>query len=56
MNSLRPEKSEVERLWADNKKAKELLGWEPQYGEKMVSARFEGNNRMVYKSEKFISI
>jgi len=29
---LRPEKSEVERLWADNKKAKELLGWEPAYG------------------------
>ncbi len=29
---LRPEKSEVERLWADNTKAKELLGWEPQYG------------------------
>lgn len=29
---LRPEKSEVERLWADNKKAKELLGWQPAYG------------------------
>lgn len=29
---LRPEKSEVERLWADNKKAKDLLGWEPSYG------------------------
>jgi NAD dependent epimerase/dehydratase len=29
---LRPEKSEVERLWADNQKAKELLGWEPSYG------------------------
>ncbi|WP_289140218.1 NAD-dependent 4,6-dehydratase LegB [uncultured Brevibacillus sp.] len=29
---LRPEKSEVERLWADNQKAKELLGWEPAYG------------------------
>ncbi|WP_188066261.1 NAD-dependent 4,6-dehydratase LegB [Brevibacillus brevis] len=28
---LRPEKSEVERLWADNSKAKELLGWEPDY-------------------------
>lgn len=28
---LRPSKSEVERLWADNKKAKELLGWEPSY-------------------------
>ncbi|PAQ13677.1 NAD-dependent dehydratase [Bacillaceae bacterium SAOS 7] len=31
---LRPEKSEVERLWAENKKAKELLGWEPSHGDK----------------------
>lgn len=31
---FRPEKSEVERLWADNRKAKELLGWEPQYAGK----------------------
>lgn len=29
---LRPEKSEVNRLWADNSKAKKLLSWEPQYG------------------------
>ena len=29
---LRPEKSEVERLWADNAKARELTGWEPEYG------------------------
>jgi len=28
----RPEKSEVERLWADNTKAKKLLNWEPLYG------------------------
>jgi dTDP-glucose 4,6-dehydratase len=28
---LRPEKSEVERLWADNTKAKKLTGWEPKY-------------------------
>lgn len=33
---MRPKKSEVERLWADNSKAKELLGWEPRY------AGFEG--------------
>ncbi|QXE00957.1 NAD-dependent 4,6-dehydratase LegB [Terribacillus sp. DMT04] len=31
---LRPEKSEVERLWAENRKAKELLGWEPQFSGK----------------------
>ena len=29
---LRPEKSEVERLWADNSKAEKLLGWKPKYG------------------------
>jgi dTDP-glucose 4,6-dehydratase len=29
---LRPAKSEVERLWADNGKAKKMLGWEPAYG------------------------
>ncbi len=29
---LRPEKSEVERLWADNAKAKALFGWQPSYG------------------------
>ena len=28
---LRPEKSEVERLWADNSKAKSLLNWNPVY-------------------------
>jgi len=31
---LRPDKSEVERLWADNEKAKDLLGWQPSYGDK----------------------
>jgi dTDP-glucose 4,6-dehydratase len=29
---IRPEKSEVERLCADNSKAKNLTGWEPEYG------------------------
>ncbi len=29
---LRPEKSEVERLWASNDKARDLLGWQPRYG------------------------
>lgn len=28
---LRPEKSEVDRLWSDNSKAKRLLGWKPEY-------------------------
>jgi dTDP-glucose 4,6-dehydratase len=29
---MRPEKSEVERLFASNVKAKQLLGWAPAYG------------------------
>lgn len=29
---LRPEKSEVERLWADNQKALSIAGWQPVYG------------------------
>ncbi len=29
---MRPAGSEVERLWADNTKARELAGWTPQYG------------------------
>ena len=28
---IRPEKSEVERLLADNRKAKDLLGWQPSF-------------------------
>ena len=28
---LRPKTSEVERLWADNTKAKQLVGWQPSY-------------------------
>ena len=31
---LRPEKSEVTRLLADNSKAKRLLGWSPEYGDR----------------------
>jgi dTDP-glucose 4,6-dehydratase len=29
---MRPERSEVERLWADNRKARELFGWQPEHG------------------------
>ncbi|SDD80292.1 NAD-dependent 4,6-dehydratase LegB [Sporomusa acidovorans] len=31
---VRPDKSEVERLWADNAKAFNLTGWKPQYAGK----------------------
>ena len=29
---LRPQSSEVERLWAENSKARRLLDWEPEFG------------------------
>ena len=29
---LRPSDSEVDRLWADNTKAKEILDWQPEFG------------------------
>ncbi|MBJ6723154.1 NAD-dependent 4,6-dehydratase LegB [Geomesophilobacter sediminis] len=31
---LRPDKSEVERLWAENSKAKALIGWSPEFAGK----------------------
>jgi NAD dependent epimerase/dehydratase len=33
-NRIRPDKSEVERLWADNAKANKLLGWAPLFAGK----------------------
>ena len=56
---LRPEKSEVERLWADNSKAKRLLEWTPLYAGKegfkrglteTISWFTEPNNLKGYKS------
>jgi dTDP-glucose 4,6-dehydratase len=29
---VRPERSEVERLWASNEKAKRLYPWKPRFG------------------------
>lgn len=57
---LRPEKSEVERLWAENEKADSLLGWKPQYGgaqgfrrglDETVTWFREPANLSCYKSE-----
>ncbi len=31
---MRPDKSEVERLWANNSKARNLTGWEPRFGDR----------------------
>ena len=57
---LRPETSEVERLWADNSKAAKLLGWSPGYGGRdglkrglMATAEWftQSNNLRSYKSD-----
>jgi NAD dependent epimerase/dehydratase len=39
VSRLRPNKSEVERLWADNRKASEFLGWSPVYSGREGFAR-----------------
>ena len=43
-NRLRPEKSEVERLFASYSKAEELMGWKPEFG------GLEGFERGLYKT------
>ena len=57
---LRPEKSEVERLWAANDKARELLGWQPKHGSlegfrrglsKTVAWFVEPSHMALYKSD-----
>jgi len=59
---LRPEKSEVERLWASNAKARELLEWEPQYagvegfrrGLSATISWFSGRSHLAsYKSDLY---
>jgi dTDP-glucose 4,6-dehydratase len=46
---MRPEKSEVERLWADNTKAKKLFGWRPAY------AGYEGFKRGLQETVQWFS-
>jgi NAD dependent epimerase/dehydratase len=46
---LRPERSEVERLCAANDKARELLGWQPQY------AGLDGLRRGLLKTVQWLS-
>ena len=57
---LRPERSEVERLWAANAKALELLGWQPTYGglsglhrglAETIAWFREGDNLAHYKAD-----
>ena len=46
---FRPDKSEVERLWADNTKAAELLNWHPDY------SNLEGLSRGLEKTIEWFS-
>ena len=46
---LRPENSEVERLWADNAKARQLFGWQPSY------AGCEGFKRGLVETAEWFS-
>ncbi len=59
---LRPEKSEVERLWACNAKARKLFDWQPQYAgieglrrglEETITWFQEPANLAFYKSETY---
>lgn len=59
---LRPEKSEVERLWADNEKAHRLVGWSPEYGgldgfrrgiQKTVDWFANPDNQAAYKHQRY---
>lgn len=59
---LRPDRSEVDRLWADNSKAKSLAGWQPQYAGKEGLRRglegtirwfSESTNLKQYKSDRY---
>lgn len=46
---LRPANSEVERLWADNEKARRVIGWSPGYG------GAEGFRRGIEKTVQWFS-
>lgn len=59
---LRPAISEVERLWADNAKAKDLCGWEPKYAglkgfsmgmRKTIDWFLEPDNLARYKADNY---
>lgn len=59
---IRPDKSEVERLWADNRKALELTAWQPAYGggdgfrrglEETVAWFTQPENLRLYKADRY---
>jgi NAD dependent epimerase/dehydratase len=59
---FRPQKSEVERLWASNEKAKRLLNWQPSFNgiegfrrglQKTIEWFADSNNMNKYKAERY---
>lgn len=53
---IRPGKSEVERLWCDNTKAKRLLAWEPKISFEeglSLTIRWMSDNMGLYKPELY---
>jgi len=59
---LRPAKSEVTRLWADNSKARKLTGWTPRYGgregfkrglKETVAWFMDADNLRRYKADRY---
>ncbi len=55
---LRPEKSEVERLWAANRKAMDLLAWQPSYNldaglQETISWFSKPENLALYKAGQY---
>jgi NAD dependent epimerase/dehydratase len=59
---MRPEISEVERLWADNNKANQIFGWQPTYGghngfkrglEETIEWFTKSHNLRLYKTEVY---
>ena len=60
---IRPARSEVERLWASNEKARRLLGWTPELGgrgggfrlgiERTVAWFADSANRVSYRSGRY---
>ena len=53
---IRPERSEVERLWCDNTKARELLGWKPKtsFDEGLkITVKWISDNLGLYKPEVY---
>ena len=60
---IRPQKSEVERLWADNRKACQILKWHPEFAgndgfrkglEKTIEWFSKPENNSKYKSDLYI--